>query len=339
MKYIKENKLGFCLSFLLAPTLAFSDKGDESSNSVAETAYAENLEKAQKRESEEIEEHLRDNNPSDDNFYRMIKDVGGFDAYIEMLETNDNAWIDLFHKKYNIKVKRGIFEEQSYETDSGMTENTRATVTRGVPCPNYLPSSVRNTVQYLTINGQVVQTAHIDDKGRPDWAMKMFGSYETPETGNRNDYCQRRVGNMGVPDDEGGHLIADVLGGYGGRENLAPQNGELNRGPWKEIERVVRKCSAAAERVEYRVDLKYDAQALRPSVWEAHIHLLPPVPPAAVHSDTSSRATAFSEPPNYGFHLNNTTPTAEDLHGVRKVLYQLEINNCGGITSPFPQHL
>lgn len=53
---------------------------------------------------------------------------------------------------------------------------------------------------------------------------------------DRNPYQQKCAGKSGCVGDDGGHLIASVLGGAGYRLNLVPQSSELNRGRWLKME-------------------------------------------------------------------------------------------------------
>lgn len=46
------------------------------------------------------------------------------------------------------------------------------------------------------------------------------------------------MGNCGLSNDEGGHLIASIFDGPGERLNLVPMDTNLNRGEWKKIENV-----------------------------------------------------------------------------------------------------
>ncbi len=52
----------------------------------------------------------------------------------------------------------------------------------------------------------------------------------------RDCYRTRKVGNCGLPGDDGGHLTANKLGGPGEEINLVPQNMNLNRSRWKAME-------------------------------------------------------------------------------------------------------
>ena len=64
-------------------------------------------------------------------------------------------------------------------------------------------------------------------------------SHTISDRPRRLESQQASVGNYGLPDDEGGHFIANSLGGAGERINLFPQNWEFNRGQgstWRAME-------------------------------------------------------------------------------------------------------
>ena len=90
----------------------------------------------------------------------------------------------------------------------------------------------------------------LDNQGRPvDVRLPRLG---TGSGGNRQPNCQGKVGNLfeepKVFDDlNGGHLIGDQFGGWGGRVNLVAQDATLNQtGPWAQIEAQAAKCSYSA---------------------------------------------------------------------------------------------
>ncbi|MGV3526560.1 MAG: DNA/RNA non-specific endonuclease [Candidatus Sericytochromatia bacterium] len=62
--------------------------------------------------------------------------------------------------------------------------------------------------------------------------------------GSRSKGQQSRVGNSGLPDDEGGHMIATVLGGAGEAINLYPQNTNFNRQAWISFENMLRDAAS-----------------------------------------------------------------------------------------------
>ncbi|AIC13789.1 DNA/RNA non-specific endonuclease [Xylella fastidiosa subsp. morus] len=54
---------------------------------------------------------------------------------------------------------------------------------------------------------------------------------------DRNTYQKLCVGKCGEVGDEGGYLIASILGGAGDRINLVPQALALNRIGWRKMEK------------------------------------------------------------------------------------------------------
>ena len=64
--------------------------------------------------------------------------------------------------------------------------------------------------------------------------------------------------------DDRGHLIADYLGGTAGKENLIPQNSNLNRGEYKSFELELAKMSANGKDVSYNIKPEYDGNSFRP---------------------------------------------------------------------------
>ena len=68
------------------------------------------------------------------------------------------------------------------------------------------------------------------------------------------------VGNYGLPDDEGGHFIANSLGGAGERINLFPQNWEFNRGQgstWRAMEAEWLKLAQQVKTIDVEMKVIY----------------------------------------------------------------------------------
>ncbi|MBX3010474.1 MAG: WXG100 family type VII secretion target [Caldilineaceae bacterium] len=79
---------------------------------------------------------------------------------------------------------------------------------------------VRNDYEYTT-----------DTVGRTNRVTGELTLGDAPRTAH-----QTAVGRMGLPSDEGGHLIGSRFGGTPEGVNLIPQNMNLNRGNWKKME-------------------------------------------------------------------------------------------------------
>lgn len=107
-------------------------------------------------------------------------------------------------------------------------------------CLKYFPTEDRGLYNYSLFG--VTHYFAIDESGRP--ALSHL-TYPPITARGRQPDCQFKVGNLfGPPNStyQGGHLVADALGGYGGRANLVPQNGQLNNTVWKRVENALLSC-------------------------------------------------------------------------------------------------
>lgn len=71
--------------------------------------------------------------------------------------------------------------------------------------------------------------------------------------------------------DERGHIIADNLGGPATKENVVPQEFNVNRSQMKRVENIVRDLKAENHKVDYEVKTNYVADDTRPSSFEPKI--------------------------------------------------------------------
>lgn len=78
----------------------------------------------------------------------------------------------------------------------------------------------------------------------------------------------RRLGTMAHRPR--GHIVADSLGGFGGRANLAPQNYEMNRQWYDNIEQWTKPCGSLYKEGEYIITLEYHdgSRPIRPTHWK-----------------------------------------------------------------------
>lgn len=99
-----------------------------------------------------------------------------------------------------------------------------------------------------------------DGEGRP----ALVSAKLELEEGQRSPE-QTKIGKMGKPTDEGGHLIATRFDGPPDAFNVVPQDAHLNRGDWKEME------NEWADHIEEGRDVKvlvkplYDDKSIRPA--------------------------------------------------------------------------
>lgn len=85
--------------------------------------------------------------------------------------------------------------------------------------------------------------------------------------GTRNIKEQREAGgDERLENDDGGHIIAKVLGGAEGEENLVPMRRTINRGDYKKMENEISNALQDGEDVSIHVDLEYEGDSKRPSI-------------------------------------------------------------------------
>ena len=91
------------------------------------------------------------------------------------------------------------------------------------------------------------------------------------EDGTRNLREQRESGGHDrLEQDDGGHIVARVLGGTEGIENLVPMRRTINRGDFKKMENEIAQHVKKGEDVPMHVDILYDDDSKRPA--ELHVH-------------------------------------------------------------------
>lgn len=111
-----------------------------------------------------------------------------------------------------------------------------------------------------TINGNKYRT---DENGNP---VSCDSEPSYTEEGSRNLKEQRESGGEGrQEDDDGGHIIAKVLGGAEGAENLVPMRRTINRGDYKKMENEISKALQEGKKVTIHIDLEYNGDSSRPS--------------------------------------------------------------------------
>lgn len=86
------------------------------------------------------------------------------------------------------------------------------------------------------------------------------------EDGTRNIKEQKEIGgDERREDDDGGHIIAKILGGTEGQENLVPMRRTINRGDYKKMENEISKVLQEGKHVILHIDLEYNKDSRRPS--------------------------------------------------------------------------
>ncbi|MEW5675617.1 DNA/RNA non-specific endonuclease [Flavobacterium enshiense] len=132
----------------------------------------------------------------------------------------------------------------------------------------------KNDKKRLQVNSSYIKNGYeysTDNKGRINSAKGKLRL----EKGTRNPYRQRNVGKSDgrLPNDQGGHLIGDQFGGFGGNENLVPMDKTINNyhsGEWGQMEKKWAKSLKNTPKVDINIEIKikYSDETIRPSHFE-----------------------------------------------------------------------
>ena len=146
--------------------------------------------------------------------------------------------VDLPHES-NSEYKVG---EDVYETDdNGKTYKKNG---RLLPDTEY------------TVNGNTYRT---DENGNK---ISCDSKPELCEDGKRNTVEQGKSGGEDRKEgDQGGHIIARILGGAEGEENLVPMRETINKGDYKKMELEIKKALEEGKDVDIHIELEYDDSA------------------------------------------------------------------------------
>ena len=136
--------------------------------------------------------------------------------------------------------------DDTYETDD--TGNT------------YKKNDVLLPNTEYTVNSSTYRTDENGNKVSCDAKPKIN------EEGKRNITEQRESGGEDRKEgDQGGHIIARILGGAEGEENLVPMRGTINQGDYKKMELEIKRALEEGKQVSIHIDLEYDGTSSRPT--------------------------------------------------------------------------
>lgn len=111
-----------------------------------------------------------------------------------------------------------------------------------------------------TVNSSTYQT---DENGNK---VSCDANPQISEEGKRNITEQRESGGEDRKEgDQGGHIIARILGGAEGEENLVPMRGTINQGDYKKMEREIQRALEEGKQVRIHIDLEYNGTSSRPT--------------------------------------------------------------------------
>ena len=116
-------------------------------------------------------------------------------------------------------------------------------------------------------------TYHTDEKGR---IISASGNVKIKnhvvERDRKNTISEIGKGSE-KKGDHRGHIIGDQLGGSNGLENLVPQSDKLNQGDYKKLENQLKKEVENGNKVDMKVELKYDKNSNRPDKYIVTYHI------------------------------------------------------------------
>lgn len=111
-----------------------------------------------------------------------------------------------------------------------------------------------------TINGNTYET---DENGNK---ISCDSKPTYTDEGYRNTKEQKESGgDERQENDDGGHIIAKILGGSEGEENLVPMRRTINRGDYKKMENEIAKALQEGKKVILHIDIQYDGNSQRPA--------------------------------------------------------------------------
>lgn len=102
-----------------------------------------------------------------------------------------------------------------------------------------------------------------DEKGR---IVKWNADIKYDSENERDIKAQTESGGDDRTDgDDGGHLVARILGGSGGSENIVPMRETVNRGDYKKSENEMVEAKKENKEVRDRGEITYEGDSTRPS--------------------------------------------------------------------------
>lgn len=187
-------------------------------------------------------------------------DVQGLNNGDESCENLTSNHIEFDNSnKEDISEKREDDSTDELDTDIYETDDNGDTYKKnGELLPN---------IEY-TVNGNIYKTDEYGNKVSCDSEPRYT------EEGTRNHKEQKESGgDERQADDDGGHIIAKILGGAEGEENLVPMRRTINRGDYKKMENEIAKSLQEGKKVIVHIDLKYEGDSQRPSKMVAEYNM------------------------------------------------------------------
>lgn len=190
---------------------------------------------------------LTDSDPHNDGFASMMLEAGGLAAYVSMDSQS----------RSELRSRYGVVENAESELLPAEQGSMSIWGPAATPCVMNLPASDWGK-SFRPESPTIVH--NVDGFGRAGLAAAVYTAGFIPPAARST--CQATVGTWGAPPSglmpnrgyQGGHLIANSLGGTHRRYNLVPQATDINVSTMPRIENAVRSCARRSDRqVEYGV--------------------------------------------------------------------------------------
>lgn len=156
------------------------------------------------------------------------------------------------------KLDRPLFEKEENDKKYDIDDN-------GI---KYMKENrlIPNTT--YTLNNSTYQT----DKNSRIISCEATPKYSEDGVRNIKEQCEAG-GEFRKEKDDGGHIVAKVLGGCEGKENLVAMRSTINRGDYKSMENEIVSSVKEGKSVDLKVDLDYKKLSDRPSMIEAQYNI------------------------------------------------------------------
>lgn len=223
------------------------------------------------KESTDIADINKDNKPeisqeAQSKFDQIMGDENLFKAeYDQVKEKNQTTHLSVLKGKFESIFKADAVMDSASEIDMPHEPNSNYKVGEDSFETDDTGKTYKKNGDFLpnteyTVNGNTYRTNEYGNKDSCDAEPEII------EEGKRNITEQRESGGEDrLEGDQGGHIIARILGGAEGEENLVPMRGTINQGDYKKMELEIKKALEEGKKVSIHIDLEYKGESSRPT--------------------------------------------------------------------------
>ncbi len=236
------------------------------------------------KETSDVADANKENKPevsqeAQSKFEKIMGDERLPEAEAELSKNDkpDSPFPSLLDKFENLFMSEVVVNTESAETDMEMDSDVADEISQPhepnseykIGDDTYETDDTGNTYKKndvllpnteYTVNSSTYRTDENGNKVSCDAEPKIS------EEGKRNITEQRESGGEDRKEgDQGGHIIARILGGAEGEENLVPMRGTINQGDYKKMELEIKRALEEGKQVSIHIDLEYDGTSSRPT--------------------------------------------------------------------------